>query len=93
MSIRFDQPAILVFSRTAAYEAVVKVFDPVAGKKTNTEIARRLIRRTLATAHHTHLPVFLHTTRANSTGSFGEKLADDHHAQRRAAGCEGLGQG
>ena len=76
MSIRIDQTAILVFSRTAAYEAAVKVFDPTAGRKANTEIARRLIRRTLATAHRTHLPVFLHTTRPSTTGTFGEKLAD-----------------
>lgn len=76
MSTRIEQTAILIFSRTATFEAAVKTFDQAAGKSRNEQIARRLIRETLATAHRTHLPVFLHSTPAQSTGSFGEKLAN-----------------
>lgn len=76
MSTCIEQTAILIFSRTATFEAAVKTFDQAAGKCRNERIARRLIRETLATAHRTHLPVFLHSTPAQSTGSFGEKLAN-----------------
>lgn len=76
MSAIFEPTAILIFSRTATYEAMVKTFDPASGQRGNQAIAQRLIRQTVATARRTRLPVFLHSTPVQATGTFGENLAD-----------------
>ena len=76
MSTRIDQTAIVIFSRTATHEAGVKIFDPVSGKNRNRAIAESLIRRTLATARRSRLPVFFHTTALQNADSFGENFAD-----------------
>ena len=83
MSTSFDQTAILIFSRTARHEAVVKVFDRKAGKSKNRAIAHSLIRQTLATANRTRLPVFLYSTAAQSADTFGENFADAPGYRRR----------
>ncbi len=76
MSASFGQTALLIFSRSASQESVAKTFDRNTGKKGNQAIAQRLIRQTSATANRTRLPVFLHSTNAQSASTFGENLAD-----------------
>ncbi len=76
MTASFEPTAILIFSRTATYEAAVKTFDHASGKRGNQAIAQRMIRQTVATARRTRLPVFLHSTPEQATGTFGENLAD-----------------
>ncbi|MCY7329456.1 MAG: DUF2064 domain-containing protein [Saprospiraceae bacterium] len=76
MSTEFDQTAVLIFSRSASQEAAVKVFDPAAGKTRNKAIAQSLIQRARKVARRSKLPVFFHSTAAQSAGSFGENFAD-----------------
>ena len=76
MPVDSGQTALLIFSRTASSEAAVKTFDRQAGQAVNRTIARRLIRQTLATAHRSRLPVFIHYDDRQSAGeTFGERLA------------------
>lgn len=66
--------AVLVFSHTASDEATLKTFHTQAGKLANQAIARRFIRQTIATAHHSGLPVLVHFT--SPSIPFGHALAD-----------------
>jgi uncharacterized protein len=68
--------AILIFSKTAAQEAVSKHFDQSAGKSVNQSIAAYFIKKTVHTAQQTGLPVFLHYDTAAAHISFGQRLAD-----------------
>lgn len=68
--------ALLIFSRQASAEAEVKSFVPAIGKKGNTSIARKLIRKSISTARKTHLPFFTCYDTAQHGNTFGERLAN-----------------
>jgi len=71
-----DKTAILIFGNTAAREAAVKDFTLGGGKHRNQQIADRLIRKTLTTAHQTGLPVLTCMGDQQRGSSFGERLAN-----------------
>lgn len=68
--------AILLFSRSAAEEALVKTFDHKSGRNANRAIAARLIRHSTATARKSGLPVFTCFSTDQSGDQFGERLAN-----------------
>ncbi|MCB0649837.1 MAG: DUF2064 domain-containing protein [Saprospiraceae bacterium] len=68
--------ALLIFSRQARAEAEVKSFVPTMGKKGNTSIAQKLIRKSISTARKTRLPFFTCYDTAQHGDTFGERMAN-----------------
>ncbi len=69
-----DQTAILIFSRTARQESMVKRL--VANRAGNNQLTQELIRHTLATCSGTSIPLRTCYSTKQSGHSFGERLGN-----------------
>lgn len=76
MSKPANDTALLIFTRTAAAEAANKNLAPQKSAKSNTNIAKRLIQRTIQTAAESGLPCIVFTEAEQKGNSFGEKLSN-----------------
>lgn len=68
--------AILVFTRTAAKEAICKNYVPHAGVSVNISIARKLIAHTVAQAEKAGVDVYCFDSSVQYGNSFGERLTN-----------------
>ncbi len=75
MPLAFANTALLVFSRSAAEEAIIKPLVVNGLKRQCTAITAKLIRHTQAIARTSGLPVFFFSARQQRGNSFGERFA------------------
>jgi 2-phospho-L-lactate guanylyltransferase (CobY/MobA/RfbA family) len=68
--------ALLIFSRTAAAEAAVKLFTPARRSKLNLKIASLLIERAKCISKKSGLPYFVYTEKEQRGDSFGERISN-----------------
>ena len=75
MPVTPSSTAILFFTRTPEEEVRHKTYIHSAGRRANTQVARKLIQNTRKAIAGSGLPAFVVTSRSQQGATFGERLA------------------